>query len=152
MVGTSGRNGNRSLLATASGFSRPARISWSADGIGVNITGTWPPTMSVIAGPAPPLYGTCTMSRFATPRNSSISSRFRLPLPGEAKLILVGFLRPYSTSSATLFAGMDGPATRMSGAFATCDTGAKLTAVILCCAPKIDWLIASVPTLPRKTV
>ena len=108
--------------------------------------------MSVTAGPAPPLYGTWTMSSPASERNNSISRRFRLPLPGDAKLIWVAFFFACSTSSVTVLAGKLLAVTSTSGTFDTSDTGTKALAVKRCLAPKIVGLIASVPTLPRNTV
>ena len=52
-VGTSGRNGSRSVVVTPSGRSLPALICGSAVGVTSNITCTWPAIRSVIAGVEP---------------------------------------------------------------------------------------------------
>ena len=45
---------------------------------------------SAAAGPDPPLYGTWLIFTPAFSANSSITSRFKLPLPCEAKLTFPG--------------------------------------------------------------
>ena len=70
-------------VLTASTLSRPERTCPTADEAVTNIRCVSPETRPG-AGPAPPLYGTCTMSRFASLRRTSISRRFWLALPGEA--------------------------------------------------------------------
>ena len=83
MVGAEGACSMRLGLVTASSFSLPPRTCPMADAAVVNMTCVSPPISPATAGPAPPLYGTWTMSSPSAMRSSSISSRFTLPLPGE---------------------------------------------------------------------
>src|SRR5258707_10354538 len=54
-AGTSGKSGERAVDVTASARKEPARICWMIEGMLSKINWTWPPSMSVIAGAAPPI-------------------------------------------------------------------------------------------------
>ena len=53
MLGTSGRTGIRFALVTAKGLNLPDLINSITDSTEPNIKLTWPPRVSVTAGPVP---------------------------------------------------------------------------------------------------
>ena len=84
VVAVDGNCSMRLGVLTASALRRPAFTWPTADDAVTNMRCVSAATSPLSAGPAPPLYGTCTMSRPASLRSTSISRRFWLPLPGEA--------------------------------------------------------------------
>src|SRR6476469_3217569 len=76
-VGTLGRPGTRCGAATTIGISRLSLMKGKADGRLSKIIGTWPPTVSFSAGPAP-RYGMCVTN---VPDRFLYSSICRWPMP-----------------------------------------------------------------------
>ena len=82
MVGTSGNCGERSVDVMAIARTLPAFASGAEVLKTSNIRSVWPPTRPISAGPLP-LYGTWTMSTFASRLKYSPARCAALPLPNE---------------------------------------------------------------------
>ena len=132
-----------------SGLSLPAWTKLIAEDSVTNMTCVSPPSIPVTAGPAPPLYGMCTILRSANFMNRSISKRFNVLDPGDAKLSSPGFDFANATSSATVFAGTLGLAIRMLGTPATSVIAVKSFCGLIDRLGNTAGLIAIVPMLPR---
>jgi hypothetical protein len=91
----------------------------------VNINCVSPETSAVTAGPAPPLYGMWVISMPAVLRNTSISRRFPLALPGDPKLSLPGSFLARTMSSRTVFTGREGWTTSALGTSTICVIAAR---------------------------
>ena len=100
----------------------PPRTWAAADDSVTNMTDVSPPRRPVIAGPAPPLYGTCVIWIPLDFMKRSISSRFALPGPGEE---ILPRHRLRTRSAPSLFGGNDGFATSALGTSTTCVIGMK---------------------------
>src|SRR6202162_4636629 len=80
MLGTSGKNGARAAVVTASALTVPAAI-WPTDsGPLLNDSGICPPSRSLTAG-APPLYGIAAISILARFFRSSPAKCAEVPVP-----------------------------------------------------------------------
>jgi hypothetical protein len=125
-VGTSGSAGLRLVSMTPSARSLPLFTCGTVE-VGLeNISITWPPSRSLIAGPAP-LYGTCTRSVPVACLNSSPT--IWGPAEVEAKVSLPGFWRAYCASSRRSFTGTEGCATAMNAISVVRATAAKSRSV-----------------------
>ena len=124
IVGKSGASDERFAVVTANAFSLPAFICAIELARLSNMNCTCPPSRSCIAG-APPLYGTWTMSTFASDLKSSPARCPALPLLPDANESLPGLAFARAINSATEFAGTDGLSTSTFGVTATSVTGAK---------------------------
>ncbi len=102
-VGTSGSAARRFLPPTPSARSLPLR-TWGmfCTALPMFIC-TWPPIVSVSAGP-PPLYCTITMSMPACRRKSSVARCWKLPGPAEPAFSWPGFAFASAINSWTEFA------------------------------------------------
>ena len=89
---------------------------------------SWPPSKSIIAGPAP-LYGMCAMSTPAMLLNSSTARWVTEPLPAEPKRNWPGRAFASAMNSCTDFAGNVGCTTTTYETPATVLTGAKSLSV-----------------------
>ena len=83
IVGTSGSDGSRVAVVTASARSLPAFTCGEALTTLSIMIGTWPAITSISAGPLP-LYGTCSMSMPAARLKSSMPRWDGEPLPIDA--------------------------------------------------------------------
>src|SRR3990167_2344750 len=81
--GTWGMAGTRWGAATTRAVRRLSLMNGRAEGRLSKISGTWPATASLSAGPEP-RYGTWTTSVWVASLNISIIRWWMLPLPGEA--------------------------------------------------------------------
>src|SRR5215212_1790655 len=124
MLGTSGRNGGREAVVTASARTVPAASCPTDSGPLLKDIGICPPRRSLMAG-APPLYGIPLMSNLARPFRSSPARCVEVPIPAWAKARLPGFERACATTSPTVLKGESARTSRKFGEDANSEIGVK---------------------------
>src|SRR3954467_10909682 len=124
MLGTSGRNGARVAVVTASARTFPAAICPIDSGPLLNDIGICPPSRSLIAG-APPLYGIALRSTLARLLKSSPARWVDVPVPAWAKERLPGFAFACAITSASVLNGESARTSRMLGDDASSEIGVK---------------------------
>src|SRR5882672_1388628 len=114
MLGTSGRNGARSAVVTASARNVPACNCPTDSGPLLNEIGICPPSRSLIEG-APPLYGMALRSILARLLRSSPARWVDVPVPAWANERLPGLAFAAAIKSAIALNGESARTNRILG-------------------------------------
>src|SRR5215475_11467606 len=124
MLGTSGRNGARLAVVTASARTVPACNCPTDSGPLLNDSGICPPSRSLIAG-APPLYGIGFKSILVRLFRSSSARWVDVPEPACATERLPGLAFAAAITSARVLYGESARTSRMFGDDAKSEIGVK---------------------------